>query len=291
MNAIGRLVWIVGVALLLVQCSSVSESKNVWFRDINVCKKLVGDVLVYPVFVQEKKGEPWKDQDRKEYLDSLNVALNWIMHQAAEDTVKLNFTTVAHPKVIKKGLPAKTVRESIDMLKNTKSYLKFNKHYNGLSKMVVKGIAKEQVLQPLVTKIKNKERLIALLRNTYQVESVVLLFVHKPQALDHIYLTLNSLTNKDVEFVVTTFRSPTVLGYQVLELFGAAPMMYRSGNKKEVASKEFVQQNYPNDIMANLNKSIQQLSMSEYTRYLVGWNTDFKEQYKILVSQRKVMIK
>jgi len=279
------------LCVLLSGCSSIVDSENKWFRDSNVCKKLVGDVLVYPVFVEQKKGELWAEEDRFQYLDSLQVALMWIQKQAAADAIKLNFVTHAHPKVMKKGLPGKSVKGALEMFGGTKSFTKFNKHYDGISKKVSPSIEKEEKLKPFVKKIKSKERLIAKLRNVYQVESVVLMFVHKPEDLSHLYLNLNSLTNKDVEYMVTTFQAPTVIAYQVLQLYGAATMMYNSGKKKEKASKLIVEDKFPEDIMANLGKTIQSLEMGEYTKYLIGWSNVEEEYYKSIVSERSVIVK
>jgi hypothetical protein len=279
------------VCILISSCSSIVDSENNWFRDRNVCKKLVGEVLVYPVFVQEKKGELWTKEDRLQYLDSLQVALMWIQKQAAADQIKLNFIIHAHPKVMKKGLPGKSISGALAMLDGSKSFVKFNKHYDGISKRVSPSIEKEEVLKPLVKKIKSRERLIAKLRNVYQVESVVLMFIHKPQDLSHLYLNLNSLTNKDVEYIVTTFQAPTVISYQVLQLYGAATMMYNSGKKREKASKLIVKDKFPNDIMAGLGKTIQSLEIGEYTKYLIGWSNIEKEYYKSIVSERKVVVK
>lgn len=289
-KSLSKLLLLVACAVLS-SCSSIVDSENNWFRDRNVCKKLVGDVLIYPVFVQQKKGRVWTEEDKFQYMDSLQVALMWIQKQAADDAVKLNFIIHAHPKVMKKGLPGKTISGALSMLDGSKSFTKFNKHYDGISKKVSPSIEKEEVVKPFVKKIKSKERLIAKLRNVYQVESVVLMFVHKPQDLSHLFLNLNSLTNKDVEYIVTTFQSPTVISYQVLQLFGAATMMYNKGRKKEKASKLIVKENFPNDIMANLGKTIQSLEMGEYTKYLVGWSNNEKEYYKSIVSERKVIMK
>lgn len=279
------------LVILTSGCSSIVDGENNWFRDRNVCKKLTGEVLVYPVFVEQKKGQKWAEEDRVQYLDSLQVALMWIQKQATDDNIKLNFVTHAHPKVMKKGLPGKSVNEAVKMLGGSKSFVKFNKHYNAISKKVASSIEKKQELEPFVTKIKSKERLVAKLRNIYQVESVVLIFVHKPEGLSHLYKNLNSLSNTDVEYIVTTFQAPTVLAYQVLQLFGAAPMSYNSGKKKEKASKLIVEEMFPSDVMANLGKGIQGLIMGDYTKYLVGWSNKKKEYYKSMLSERKVILK
>jgi hypothetical protein len=279
------------ICLLLGGCSSVVNSENKWFRNRNVCKILVGDVLVYPVFVEDKKGKKWTEEDRFQYLDSLQVALMWIQKQAAEDTIKLNFITHPHPEVMKKGLPGKSIRGALEMLDGSKSFVKFNKHYDGISKQVSSGVEREEVLKPLVKNIKSKERLIAKLRNTYQVESVVLMFIHKPQDLSHLFLNLNSLTNNDVEYIVTTFQAPAVISYQVLQLYGAAPMMFNSGKKREAASKMIVEEQFPNDVMANLGSGIINLAMGEYTKFLIGWTNVEKDYYKSIVSERKAIMK
>jgi len=279
------------ICVALSGCASVVDSENNWFRDRNVCKKLVGDVLVYPVFVEQKKGSVWTEEDRFMYLDSLQKGLMWIQKQASNDSIRLNFIIKAHPKVMKKGLPGKSVKGALAMLEGTKSHTKFNKHYDNISKKASSKVEKKEVLKPFVKKIKSKERLIAKLRNAYQVESVVLMFIHKPEELNHLYLNMNSLTNMDVEYIVTTFQSPAVINYQVLQLFGAATMNYNRGKKKEKASKLIVEELFPDDIMANLGKSIQVLTIGDYTKYLIGWTNKEKDYFKNIVSERKVVVK
>ena len=277
--------------LVLAGCSSIIESENNWFRDRNVCKELTGDVLVYPIFVEQKKGKVWTKEDKKQYVDSLQAALTWIEGQANAYNIGLNIRAEVHPKVMKKGFPGKSINGALEMLDGAKSFVKFNKHYDAIAKKVASAIRKKEEVKPFVKKIKSKERLVAKLRNAYQVESVVLMFVHKPQELNHLYLNLNSLNNEDVEYFVTTFQSPTVIAYQVLQLFGAATMNYNNGRKKEKEAKSLANKKFPNDIMCNLSKSIYGLEMGEYTRYLVGWDSKEKLYYKSMVSERKVMVK
>ena len=167
--------------------------------------------------------------------------------------------------------------ETNKMLSESNNFTKFNKHYDGLAKKVGVAVTKKQVSKPLVTKVKNKERLVAQLRNTYNVESVILMFVHLPEGLDNIYLTMNSLTNQDVEFSVTSFKSPNVLAYQVLEIFGAGPLMYSKTHKKEKESWEFVQENFPKDVMANLGRNLQTLEIGHFTQYLIKINLNLKD--------------
>lgn len=272
----------------LASCSKTVESTNTWFKDRNVCKKLVGKVLVYPVFVQEKKGEKWSLPDTKEFGDSLQVALNWIEKCSKQYNADVRFDLQLHPKVIVKGFPQKTIAETIESIGNVAGLKKFNKHYDGISKSVGSSIPKEEQLKPFVGAVKDKERLIAKLRNTYQVESVVLMFIHKPVGIDHFYITLNSLSNDDVEYMVSTFRSPTVLANQMLELFGAAPLMYDKSKKKEEKSWEYVQDHFPNDVMANLGKTIHACDVGQYNAYLLGWTRNSNPDYEKLLPLRSV---
>lgn len=279
------------LVLFISSCATVVVGENLWYRDVNVCKTLVEDVLVYPVFVEAKKGDLWFENDKKEFKDSLNVSLKWIEEEAKKNNVKLRFITEVHPKTMKKGFPGKTIIETYKLFDASGGFKKFNKHYDGLSKKVAPGIVKEELSLPKVGAVKNKERLIAKLRNIYGVESVVLMFVHKPEGIDHFYHNFNSMTNEDVEFMVTTYKSPTVLAYQVLDLFGAAPLMYSKTKKKEKVSWEFVQDNFPKDIMAGLGKRINQLEIGHYTQYLIGWHRNYKEEYKQLASQRNLIVR
>ena len=274
--------------LLLNACGKSVESNNVWFRDRNVCKKMVNKVLVYTVFVKDKKGEDWSYPDRKEFGDSLQVALSWMEKQAGLYDAQVNYISELHPDVVVKGYPKKTVAETKELISSEKGINKFNKHYDCIAKAVAIKVEKKEELEPLVGAVKSKERLIAKLRNIYQVESVVLIYAHKPEGLNHFYLTTNMLSNEDVEYIVTTFRSPTVLGYQICQLFGAAPLMYNKSKKKELKSWEYVQDHFPNDIMANLGKPIHGLDIGVYNAYLLGWLYQSSPAFNQLVPLREV---
>ena len=269
-------------------CNKSVESQNHWFRDRNVCKKMVKKVLVYTVFVKNKKGEDWSYPDRKEFGDSLQVSLSWMENQAKHYEAQVNFITEQHPAVISKGFSKKTVQETIASLSSEKGLKKFNKHYDGIAKTVSYKLEKKEELQPLVGSVKSKERLVAKLRNIYQVESVVLLYAHKQEGLEHFYLTSNTISNDDIEYIVTTFRSPTVLGYQICQLFGAAPLMYNKSKKKELKSWEYVQDHFPNDIMANLGKPIHGLDIGVYNAYLLGWMSRSSPAFNDLAPLREV---
>lgn len=275
---------VVGIAVS--SCSKKELVSNQSFRDKNACKKLMGDVLVFPVFVDDKGGDHWTPLDKKQFLDSMNVGLAWIQKNASADNIRLRFVVESPSNQFKNGLPGNSIPHSITMLDKKASYAKFNKHYDGVAKAVGNEIAKKDTGELKVQNVKTSERLIAQLRNIYKTESVVLIYIHKNQYLDHIYECVNTLDKNNVEYLVTSFKSPTVIAYQVLEIFGASPMTYSSYNKDEVEAKQFMEMSYPNEIMGNVSKNIRTLEMSPFTKYMVGWNNKYDPMYEKFVSTR-----
>ena len=279
------------LAVLIFSCSTVKESNNHWFRDINVCKKLQSKVLIYPVFVEEKKGFKWSTEDVAEFMDSLALAVDWIKYKADKNKIQLEIISENHPKVIVKGLPAENIKETDKLFEASSGFEKINKHYDGIAKLVGVSIKKQETIKPFVEKFNNKERLCAKLRNIYQVESVVLLFVHKSEAMDNVYFTMNSLTNENVEFAVTSINNPTLIAAQILEMFGAATLLYSLEKKSEEKSAKYVKDNFPLDIMGNPLSNINTLDIGKYTQYLIGWHNDFLPEYKTMTSSKLIIVK
>jgi hypothetical protein len=50
----------------------------------NVCKKLIGKVVLYAIFVDTKETHPWTAYDIKTTLDSLQKSIEWITAKAKE---------------------------------------------------------------------------------------------------------------------------------------------------------------------------------------------------------------
>lgn len=281
------------VFVTISSCTSKVKMDNSWKRNFNVCKKLKDKVLVYPVFIEDRKGETWKKEEKQAFLDSVSIATNWITEQATKNNVEIQFITEAHPTALQIGLPGKTIDGTYNMASNILGVGRINKHYDNAAKKGFKGIKKQKDANaPFITRAKAKDDFVARLRNQYQVESVVLMFVHKPDKLkNNILFTLNTLNNEDVEYSVLSFNQPSIIAEQILELFGAAIMQYDVKRKKQKEIDILIESNFPNEIMVNPFAPIRKAEIGEVTQYLIGWKSDYDEQFKPLMQGRKVRVK
>lgn len=281
------------VLFTISSCTSKVKMDNAWKRNFNVCKKLKDKILVYPVFIEDRKGEVWKKEEIQAFLDSINIATNWIKDEATKNDVQLDFLIEAHPSALEVGLPGKTIDGTYSMANNILGVGRINKHYDNVAKKGFKSIKNQKgASAPFITRAKAKDDFVARLRNQYQLESVVLLFVHKPDKLkNNILFTLNTLNNEDIEYSVLSFNQPSIIAEQILELFGAAIMQYDVKRKKQKEIDILIEDHFPNEIMVNPFTSLQNSEIGAVTAYLIGWKPEYDAQFKPLMQGRKVRVK
>lgn len=292
-NNLNKILYSFVIITTVFACSSVKEIDNDWARNRNVCKKLTGNVLVYTIFVSDKKNYPWEPAEIKEYMDSLDVACNWMEEQANNNNISLSISTVKHTKTSLKGPPGKSNEGAMKMLQSLSGLTKVNKHYDGIcKKMKTSFIKQKSALKPVVKKIKGKETFTAMLRNQYQSESVVLIFAHKKDKGGHIAFSLNTLNNSDIEYLVNSFNNPSMISYQVLELFGAASLRHANNPRKQNKIAEHVKLHFKDDIMANpMASRIEDTNIGDFTQYLIGWKNEYDPKHKILMKGKRVRVK
>lgn len=257
-------------------------------RHKNVCKQLKDKVLVYLIFVDSKETAPWTEFDIQSTLDSLAIAVEWLEKQARNYGISLHIITdyFIGPTytTIKKKLPQKTVYESIytpgvrDGIKSINEWAdKVAREAGSYLPMVAKdGI-------PEIENPRNKERLIAYLRDRHMVESVALLYMVNNYFKDDISIPINTMNTKDVEFALVSYKYPSEIAHNILHLFGAADLfetpLRRSKTKIEMAKKLF-----PNDIMQDpYARNINSLEIGSFTRYLIGWLNELRPEEKELL--------
>lgn len=282
-----------GVILFVVGCTSIKEIDNDWAKNRNVCKKLQGDVLVYTIFVNDKQNLPWDEYEKAEYMDSVKIATNWMEKQATKNNVPLAIQTAYHHKASKKGPPGKTNLAAMKLINTMSGFKKANKHYDGIAKSCKIGFKQQKdAPKPFVKKISDKKSFVAMLRNQYQCESIVLLFAHKADKLQHLVINLNTLNNEDVEFLAMSFRNPSMISFQILQLFGASALTYTSDPKRETKQREHVKTYFPMDVMAHpMSSTLTDKTIGEYTQYLIGWKSFYDPKHQLLSRSRRVKIK
>ena len=257
----------------------------------NVCKDLKGDVLLYFVFVDTKTTSPWTEFDIRSTIDSMDVAINWLEKQADNNKVDLVIKTDYYIgkdfATLTRNLPYGTVKESISKPNFKTGLLTINKWADNLSMKVGEsftiegkdGIPKQQ--NP-----KDAERLIAYLRDEFNVESVALLFMVNNYFRTDISFAVNTLTTEDVEFAVVSYKYPAEIANNFLRLYGAADLYetpLRTSSKKIKLANEL----FSNEIMQDpYAKNIWGLEISEFTKYLIGWSNELDPRYEPLLTDK-----
>lgn len=260
---------------------------------MNVCKDLRSNVLVYFVFIDTKTTAPWTEFDIQSTIDSLETAIHWIEEKAHENNIQLNilsdyyfgeeFTT------IRRNLPYETVKKSATTPGFNKGQEELNKWADNIARRIgteVNIVEKDGI--PEIKNPKNKERLVAHLRDEKQVESVALLYMVNNYYRDDISIVINHLDTEEVEFSIVSYKYPAIIAQNILNLFGAADLsktLYRRNDKKIRFAKEY----FPNDIMQDVYaKTVSSLEVGEYTKYLIGWNTKLDSKYHTLLTDKIV---
>lgn len=257
----------------------------------NVCKVLKNDVLVYFIFVDSKETSPWTEFDIKSTIDSISVAVRWLELQARQKGISLNIITDYYIgeeyTTIKKALPMGSVIKSITEPNLRRGLIELNLWADNIAKKAGTSfniIERDGI--PEIKNPKNKERLVAFLRDTKQVESVALLYMVNNYFRNDISISVNTMNNHDVEFAIVSYKYPSTIAQSILQLFGAADLyktQYRR-NEKKIA---FAGKYFPNDIMQDVYaRSLGKLEIGELTQYLIGWRQRLEPEYQLLLTDK-----
>jgi hypothetical protein len=283
--------------LLLVLILFTSFSlKRIDYRDgmyMNVCKDLRRNVLIYFIFVDTKTTAPWTEFDIQSTLDSMEVAIEWIEKKAQENSIQLNIISDyfigEEYTTVRKNLLHGTVMKSVTTPTFSKGLVELNKWADNIAKRVgteVNITEKDGI--PEIKNPKNKERLVAHLRDEKQVESVALLYMVNNYYRDDISIVVNHLETEDVEFSIVSYKYPAIIAQNILNLFGAADLsktLYRRNEKKISLAQEY----FPNDIMHDVYaKTVSSLEIGAYTKYLIGWNANLDPKYHTLLTDKVI---
>ena len=265
-------------------------------RHNNVCKDLKNDVLLYFVFVDTRTTSPWTEFDILSTIDSIQVAARWLESQAERYEIALNVKTDYYIgdefATIQRNLPKNSVKETVEdqnLLNGMESLSRWGDY---VSKIIGESLyIKEKDGIPLQKRPGTKERLIAFLRDEYQVESVALLLLVNNYYRSDISIGINTLNNDDVEFSVVSYKYPSEIAHSFLHLYGAADLdeshFRRSAKKIRLARQAF-----PDDIMSEVYaRSLKDLEIGDFTRYMIGWTEELDSQYEPLLTERFSLFK
>jgi hypothetical protein len=262
--------------------------KKTDYRDArlkNVCKDLRGDALLYCIFIDNRTTSPWTEFDIQSTIDSVRVAINWLHMQAKNNNISLNiisdFYIGEEYTTITKNLPSGSVMESVTQPSMRKGADLINNWADGIAKIAGNSIPiKEKEGLPEIQNPRNKERLVAYLRDANNVESVALFFMVDNYFRNDISVAMNTMNTEDVEFAIVSYKYPSEIAHNLLHLYGAADM-YSTPFRKNIRKIRFLQSEFPDEIMQDpYGKNIWSLEISSYTKYLIGWTNEIDYRYE-----------
>lgn len=257
----------------------------------NVCKDLSGSLLIYYVFVDTKETLPWTQYDMQSTIDSVSIAVNWLQKQAMANNIPLQIKTSYYIgnefSTINKNLPMGSVQESISQpnlktgISELNNWADFVTRKIGESLQIMEKDGVRENKNP-----RNKERLIAYLRDDYNVESVALLFMVNNYFRKDISVALNTFISEDVEFAIISYKYPSVIAHNILNLFGAVNL-YDLLYKRNESKTKMLKEKFPDEIMHDVyGKDINQLKISDLTKYLIGWKKEINKDLEIFLTDK-----
>lgn len=255
----------------------------------NVCKDLRNDALLYFVFIDTKETSPWTEFDIVSTIDSIDSAIRWLETEAKKNGVRLKIKKDYYLgkdfATINRSLPGGSVQRSIAEPNMRTGIVNLNKWADNVARVAGESffiVEKDGI--PKQQSPRDKERLIAHLRDEFAVESVALLFMVNNYFRTDISIPVNTLSANQVEFAIVSYKYPAEIAHNFLHLYGAADLQaspYRRSAKKIRAGMEY----FPNDIMQDpYSRDIKSLEIGDYTKYLIGWTNELEEKYRPLLT-------
>ncbi|MEW6467628.1 MAG: hypothetical protein AB1458_01820 [Bacteroidota bacterium] len=250
----------------------------------NVCKKMRGDVLFYAIFIDTKNTRTWTDEEVRASVDSIKYAAQWLEQQAKTNGVPLRVKVsyLSSVRTVQKDLPNKTLMATIGGTGNENGVKALNKWADDVAKTAggkMENKANPGDTIPVISNPKTCERLIAKLRDEHKVESVCLFFVLNSMVKEDGAVVMNRGSNKDVEYIVTSYNTSALYSFLALEEFGAIDFF---SMPPETESYKIAQQNFPSDVMVNPFKKLGSLTVSPFTQYMIGWTKQVDKKYEVL---------
>jgi hypothetical protein len=290
----GYIKYIVSFAVIIILTSlgfHKIDYRNGMYK--NVCKDLKNDVLAYFIFVDSKETSPWTEFDIRSTLDSINLAIGWLNKQAIKNNITLRIRAnyyIGKPYTpIKRNLPQGTVEKTLKSSGLKQGFKDLNLWADAIAKKVGStfNITDKDGI-PEIKNPKNKERLVAFLRDDNKLESVALIFMVNNYYRVDISVPVNIYNTDDVEFAIVSYKYPSEIAHNILALYGAAPL-YKSTYRYKESKINFAQKEFPDEIMLDpYAKNINALNIDEFTQYLIGWKDKLDPKYELLLTDARI---
>jgi hypothetical protein len=261
------------VLLIAGSCYNSRKVNTEYARSRNICKELKGKVLVYMVFVDTKNNNPWTDFDINTAFKSAGEAADWLMGAAKKNGVQMDieikYFQSGKMRTVFRNLPFGTVKKSVSVPTTGAGVYRLNRWADAVAEAVGKKIKfPGEVDNSIIRKPKDNVELISKLRDIYRVENVALIYLLNNTYTNDVSVSLNTVSDKKIEYAIASYKTPQVLAQEILKLFGAAELSENpfSGSDLAPAAAQ-----WPGDIMANTKEPLDRLEVGPLTQYLVGW--------------------
>ena len=280
--------------LLVIMIPASHKAKRMDYREArykNVCKDLKGDVLLYFAFIDSKYTSPWTEYDIESTIDSIRAAITWLHTEARNNKIPLNikvdfyigpeFTTIT------RNMPETTVYKSVTNPNMRKAKENLNRWSDAIAKIAGASVTiHEKDGIPEIKPPKNKERLVAFLRDENKVESVAMFYLVNNYFKSDISIPVNIFDTEDVEFAIVSYKYASEIVHNFLHLYGAADM-HETVYRRQERKISMLADRYPDDIMQDpYGKAINKLELSDYTKYLIGWIDELDPELETLMTDK-----
>jgi hypothetical protein len=262
------------ISLSIRSCVTYKASDGSVTKNRNVCKELKGTVLLYLIFVDTQYTGPWTDSDISSTFESAKTATDWLQQKAIENGTTLNFQLKYYQsgkkRTIAKDLPGKSVYGSLRIpLFGTKLLNKWGDQVAAMAGEKLKLVG--EIDKSVIKRPKDRDKLIAKLRDVYNVENVALLYMVNNYYKEDLSLSMNTASNKEIEYSIISYKNPAVIAHQILNLFGASDLNTNAFTPNSKL-KKLAAETWPNEVMVRTDKTVDNLEIGSLTRYLVGWS-------------------
>lgn len=261
-------------------------------KNMNVCKELLGKVVIYSIFVDTKQALPWTEFDITSTQDSIARAADWLMAEAKKRKIDLDIQLAYHENKnvmpIAMNLPKSSLCHVMSTPRSKSGKHIIDSWSNKIAKQAGMSLPKD-TSRVIKTKnvISERERLVAKLRDIYKTDNVVILYFVNNYFKEELSVSLYTNTSLFTEFSIISFKNPAVIAHEVLHLFGATdlyPIAVKSRKGYSYAyDYETLNKDFPNEIMYVQHKQINKLMISPITEYLVGWSKSLDNCYSRLL--------
>ncbi len=277
--------------------SMVKKNQDLHIASVNnnVCKRLKDKVVIYAIFVDSPYTNPWTEHDIYSTIDSIYLAMDWIEGQAKQNKINLSIELDYHQDdkriiPIEARLSKKTLSSTLLATNGVKNVDRWADKIGNTALRTFKPDS--STVTKTKVKPKDRERLIARLRDLHKTDNVALMYFINNYYTDEISCALHCSSDANPEYAIVSFKQPSVIAHEFLHLFGAWDLYITpfDNKKKAVKKKSFAMKEFPNEIMAFTYRRLDSLSVSPFTKYLVGWENELDEYYKKMLLGNKLNV-